>query len=342
MISSELTESVSLYNEDGSINLGWSKFPLYDLNIEKARFMKLKAFQRYRTKKWDYYYVFSDEFFFSITLADLGYAGMAFAYFYDYSTNNITEDTLVIPFAGGFKMARNSGGGRTYFENKRFKALFDVDENSRHVILDWPSFNGGQGVSADFRLLQCKDLESICVVTPIEIKKMNYTHKICCMEAEGHIKWGDTEKEFKPGRDLGGLDWSRGFLATNTFWNWSCSSAYQDGHKVGLNLCFGLNDTRDTENAFFIDNKCFKVDTVKFEYDVNDRMKPWSITSSDGRVNLTFQPDKERIAKTDIKLVKSEVHQMFGHYSGELTLDDGSKFAVSHIRGAIEDHHATW
>lgn len=342
MIKGELKQPVDLYNEDGSVNWGWSRVPVYSLNLEKARFMKLKGLQRYRTKKWDYYYVFTDEYFFSITLADLGYAGMAFVYIYDYSHGSIIEDSLVIPFASGFVMSRSSGVGRTSFENKRIKVVFDVDESSRHIVLNYPGFNKGQGLEADFVLLQDRDLESICVATPIENGRMNYTRKICCMGAKGHIKQGDSMKELDPERDLGGLDWSRGFLATTTFWNWCCASACQDGHRIGLNLCFGLNDTRDTENAFFIDNRCYKVDTVKFDYDEKDRMKEWHVTSSDGRVDLKFTPEIERIAKTDIKIVKSEVHQMFGRYSGHLLMDGSLIFKVDGIRGAIEDHHATW
>lgn len=341
MISSELKEPVNLYNEDGSVNWGWSRYPVYNLNLEKARFMKLKAFQRYRTKKWDYYYVFTDEYFFSITLADLGYAGMAFAYIYEYGDGSIKEDSLVIPFASGFVMARGSDSGRTSFENKKLKVVFDAGEDMRHIILNYPAFNKGQGLEADLEF-QDKGLESICVATPIENDRMNYTRKICCMGAKGYIKRGDSLKELDPERDLGGLDWSRGFLATSTFWNWCCASSYQDGHSIGLNLCFGLNDTRDTENAFFIDNKLYKVDTVKFDYDEKDRMKEWHVTSSDGKVDLMFTPEKERIAKTDVKIVKSEVHQMFGRYSGNLLMDNSLMFKVDGIRGAIEDHHATW
>lgn len=342
MISSELKEHLDLYNEDGSVNWGWSRNPVYNLNLDKARFMKLKALQRYRTKKWDYYYVFSDEYFFSITLADLGYAGTVFAYTYDYDSNSITESGMVVPFASGFVMAPGSGSGRTSFENKRIKAVFDVDDYERHIILNYPGFNNGQGLEADLQLIQGDDLESICVATPIGKGRMNYTRKICCMGAKGYIKRGDSVKELNPERDLGGLDWSRGFLATNTFWNWCCASAIQDGHKIGLNLCYGLNDSMDTENAFFIDNKCCKVDTVKFDYDEKNRMNKWHITSPDGRVNLIFTPEKERIAKTDIKLVKSEVHQMFGRYSGQLLMDNSLTFNVDNIRGAIEDHHAKW
>lgn len=341
-MSGEILSHMDLYNHDSSVNFGWSRKPVADINLEKARFLFFKSLQKLRTKKWDYYYIFSRDFFFSITLATLGYAGMAFAYFYDYDSNSITEDSITIPLGAGFNMARNSGMGKTSLINKKIEAVFEVQKNLRHIILKYPSFNKGEGVEADISLMEDDALESICVATPIEKGKMNYTHKICCLPAKGFIKRGNNVIKLDPQRDLGGLDWSRGFLAYHTFWNWACASADNEGYHIGLNLCRGLNDTLDTENAFFIDGKCYKADKVIFEFDESDLMKPWAIKSSDGKVNLMFVPQKERIAKTDFKIIKSEIHQLFGHYSGELMLDGGGIVTVNSMRGAIEDHHARW
>ena len=48
-------------------------------------------------------------------------------------------------------------------------------------------------------------------------------------------------------------------------------------------------------------------------------MKPWVLKTKDiPAVNLTFTPVYERVAKTDLAILKSEVHQMIGHFNGEL------------------------
>jgi hypothetical protein len=151
LISEEIKGPGKLYSEEGAVNLGWSRHPQLDLNIEKARFMKIKAFQKFRTKRWDYYYVFAEKFFFSVTLADLGYIGTSFIYFYDYEKNAVTEDMIIIPLASGFQMVRNSDKGRTCFENKKIKVVFDVDESGRSINLEFPSFNKGEGVEAHFK-----------------------------------------------------------------------------------------------------------------------------------------------------------------------------------------------
>lgn len=71
-------------------------------------------------------------------------------------------------------------------------------------------------------------------------------------------------------------------------------------------------------------------------------MSPWKMISEDERLNLTFTPFFERVAKTDLKVLNSEVHQMFGKYSGSLVSDDGEKINIDNLIGFAEEHHARW
>jgi hypothetical protein len=64
--------------------------------------------------------------------------------------------------------------------------------------------------------------------------------------------------------------------------------------------------------------------------------------SNDGRLMLTFTPFLERVAKTDLKVLYSEVHQMFGRYEGTLKTEAGEIIQVSDLIGFAEEHHARW
>jgi hypothetical protein len=66
------------------------------------------------------------------------------------------------------------------------------------------------------------------------------------------------------------------------------------------------------------------------------------MTSVDGRLDLGFKPFFERVAKTDVGILSSEVHQMFGRYSGTLVTDSGEQIAVKDLIGWAEEHHARW
>jgi hypothetical protein len=41
-------------------------------------------------------------------------------------------------------------------------------------------------------------------------------------------------------------------------------------------------------------------------------------------------------------VVFSEVHQMFGHYSGSVTTDDGEVIQLVDMVGFAEEHRARW
>jgi hypothetical protein len=75
-MQTELTQTGPLLNPDGRLaQVGWSRQPILNCNLEAAHFYTLRPLQRFRTKRWDYYAVFSQKGFFSATIADLGYAG---------------------------------------------------------------------------------------------------------------------------------------------------------------------------------------------------------------------------------------------------------------------------
>lgn len=98
----ELTRSTALLDADGNlVQVGWARQPLLDCNLENVRFYRVRPFQRFRVKRWDYYGVATPTCFFSVTLADLGYAGQAFVYQADLKTGDYHEETLTSPWGGG-------------------------------------------------------------------------------------------------------------------------------------------------------------------------------------------------------------------------------------------------
>ena len=65
-------------------------------------------------------------------------------------------------------------------------------------------------------------------------------------------------------------------------------------------------------------------------------MKPWNITSSDNRFEGIFTPVLDRNALTDLKLIISDQHQVFGKLNGKAILDDGTVIEMKDYPCAIE------
>jgi hypothetical protein len=71
-------------------------------------------------------------------------------------------------------------------------------------------------------------------------------------------------------------------------------------------------------------------------------MQPWRFTDSQGRLDLTFTPFKDRVAKTNLGVISSQVHQMFGRYTGWAMDDHGKRVEIKDLIGFAEEHRARW
>jgi len=208
----------------------------------------------------------------------------------------------------------------------------------------WPQF-AGKDLAADVRLRLKPDHESMTIVIPMNsTRRFYYNRKINCLPAEGHLTWGDDRIDFKPTDTLGNLDWGRGVWDYRSFWVWASASGFlPDGRTIGLNLGFGFGDTsKTTENALILNGRLHKLGQVDFQYSSQNFKQPWKMSSPDGRLALEFTPFIERVAKTNLLLITSEVHQMFGRYRGTVVADDGEVIKIDGLIGWAEEHHAHW
>jgi hypothetical protein len=341
----ELSTTSPLLDKHGDlVQVGWARQPLLDCNLEDASFYSIRPLQTFRFKRWDYYGLTTPDFFFSATLAHLGYAGLVFAYTLDFHTGDFHEETLLVPLGRGIHLSRNSNQGNCTFDNGRVQVRFGLEENGRYLQLRWPAFNHGQGLEADLLLHQPPEHESLVIVIPIGKRRFYYNRKTNCLPVTGWVQRGTQRTELDPTESLGNLDWGRGVWEYRSFWVWASASGFlPDGRTLGLNLGYGFGDTSAaTENAIILDGHVHKLDTVAFDYDPDNFMRSWQMVSPDGRLELEFLPFKERVARSNLLLITSEVHQMFGRYQGRLITDEGEEIEIRDIVGFAEEHHAQW
>ena len=65
----------------------------------------------------------------------------------------------------------------------------------------------------------------------------------------------------------------------------------------------------------------------------------WQIVSSDERLEGDFIPIFDRSAKTDMKIIMTDQHQVFGHFNGKAVLDDGKVLDIKNFLCAVEVVH---
>ena len=164
------------------------------------------------------------------------------------------------------------------------------------------------------------------------------------MPAEGNLSYGDITETIETNSSLGSLDWGRGVWAYSSFWNWASASGFlPDGRTIGLNLGCGFGDTSSaTEDCFILNGKVHKLNAVSFDYQSGNYMHPWKFSDSEGRIKLELTPFKDRLAQTNLGVINSEVHQLFGRYNGWVKTADQEIITITDLIGFAEEHRARW
>jgi hypothetical protein len=333
----ELTGPFDLCDADGRLSraaVGWSRHPLHTSNIRG---------HWSRKKSWNYWCVTTDKHLFSVTLADIDYLGVAFAYFLDYESGRFIEKTVTVPLARGCRLP-DTVRGDVSLPGSAMELSFEEDGEATRLRVRCPDF-GGAPLAADFRVERPQEHETLNVVIPWSRDRFHFTSKQNCLPASGTVTIGDDAFEFAEGDAFACLDYGRGVWRRSTFWNWASFSGLSDGRAVGVNLGGAWTDgTGHTENAIFVDGRISKLsEDVGFGYDRTDFMKPWTIrTRTSDRIDLRLAPIFEREAKTNLLVIKSEVHQLIGRYSGTIVPDDGDAIRIDGIFGWVEQHEARW
>ncbi len=340
-MQNEITTPSNLLDEQGRlIQRGWGRDMLLDYHRKDI------AASSFRIKEWDYYCVLSDTQGISFTLSDLGYIGFIAATVFDFTNpKEISNSITTILPLGGFKLPESSKKGDAVFQNKDLTLRFSRTETSRTLEVDWRNFFEGQDLKGRIELKVPPGDDSLLIATPFHQRPQAfyYNHKVKCMPAKGAIQLGSQTLTFAEPDSFGVLDWGRGVWTYANTWYWGSASGLVDGRRIGLNIGYGFGDTSAaTENIIFLDGVGHKLDQVTFHIPEPDFLNPWKFSSNDGRLDLDFIPILDRYSNTNMLLVQSWQHQVFGRFSGRLVLDDGQVLEVKDLLGFAEKVKNRW
>jgi hypothetical protein len=336
-------EDSALIGIDGRPRFGTYREPLTSLNLNDYRPYGVKdgAFSdksrklKYRIKRWEYLGVCNKNIIFGIAVVQLGYMCNLFAYLFERSSAMISEYNILTLGGGAVILKGTSLTGEITF--KHGKTSVHMRNDPETITVDG-SIKGELSVSLSFH--KCE--EPLVCLTRVGLKGFNYTHKEAGIHVRGTICHKGVTWDFQEDQSYGVLDYTLGYLARQTFWNWASGGGIDKaGNRIGFNLVQGVNETGFTENAFWVNGCIVKTDVVNFQYDDLDLLKLWHVESNDGRVRLQFLPEGKRSANIDAGLIVSKFHQPFGRFEG--TLRDGDQvYELQNVSGFTEEHYAKW
>ena len=303
-----------------------------------------------RIKEWDYYLISDGRRALALTISDNSYMGLESVSWIDLEKpEETTKSEIILMPMGKLNLPSSSVSGNVSFHNKKLNMIFGNNGQKRHLRVNYKDFKDGKTLTADLILDDVPE-DSMVIATPYkeDPKAFYYNQKINCLRAQGYVSIGNDGYRFEADSAFGVLDWGRGVWTYSNTWYWSSASGMQNGKRFGFNLGYGFGDTSSaSENMVFVDGKAHKLSQVTFnipfkEDGSEDFMKPWTFTSDDGRLNLDFEPVIDRAALIDLKLIRSDQHQVFGRFSGTVILDDGSPFEIKNLPGFAEKVANKW
>ena len=342
-----VNERCDLLDQKGHLTYpGYSTYEVWDYERADIRASSL------RIKEWDYYYVGNEKFGVALTIADNSYMGMISASFLDFTDGFQETKSKIIPFTfGKLALPPSAEVGETSYKSNKIEMSFRVKEKERHLRCNYHDFWNGFPLILDVKLTDLPR-DRMVIATPFAEKKtaFYFNQKINCMHAEGYVQMG--ERNYTLGtdkKDMGLLDWGRGVWTYKNTWYWSSlNTVLADGRKFGFNLGYGFGDTSAaTENMLFIDGVADKLEDVVFKIPKNeageyDYLSPWRVVSPDERVKLTFTPILNRAAKMSVLMLASDQNQVFGKFSGTVTLSSGEVLEIENAVGFAERVYNKW
>lgn len=340
-----ITQPGPLLDENGALaQPGWATSLLlqYDRKAIRANAARIK--------EWDYYLVANDRFGLALTIDDNSYMGLYSVSLLDFEQRweHTASPMVLFPFGKTGLPSTSQRGNVQSLPNKNYQFSFVKEEGRRILDCRMENFLEGKPLEAHLEL-QDFDEESMVIATPFTQKPnaFYYNQKINCMPASGRVTFDGKEYLFEPQNSFGTLDWGRGVWTYSNTWYWSSANAVIDGKRFGFNLGYGFGNTAAaSENMVFYDGKAHKLGRVRFDIPQKDGkddfMSPWRIADDAGRLSLDFVPVLDRKSKTDIGLICSDQHQVFGRFSGWVALENGTVLPLAEVMAFAEKVRNRW
>ena len=340
----EILRSAPLLNASGDLaEPGWARslLPVYRRSDIRVSPMRIK--------EWDYYLITDGHVGLALTIADNGYMGLDSVSFLDFDEGwEQTKSPMRLFPMGKTGLPESSADGASEIARGGYAMAFYHEDGARRLSFHMDRFLDGDAIEGIVTLSGTPE-ESMVIATPFDKPgHFYYNQKINCMRAEGWITLGKRRIELTPDRFFGVLDWGRGVWTYHNTWYWGSASGELDGVPFGWNIGYGFGNTAAaSENVLFYDGRIHKLGTVEFHIPKDEKgrnayLNVWNFTSDDNRFYMDFTPVLDRSALTSAIIIKSDQHQVFGRFTGRVTLDDGTVLPVRDFFGFAEKVENKW
>ncbi|MDP2715056.1 DUF2804 domain-containing protein [Rheinheimera sp.] len=329
----------NLLGTDGLPRFGYFASPVTRLNLAQFTYYNVmdrpaSALAKYlHYKQFQFVSISHADWQIGVAIADIRYAASAFCYFYQRSTQQLDEISLLKPFSLGVQMSNTPVAGSARINGKQHICLTPKGYN-------WQLTLQGELLSGNLMLHGGENAQPIALCTPTGYNGWTYTQKHNALALSGELHYRGTALDLSTA--LAGYDFSAGYMRRETSWRWGSISATLPQGRFGLNLANGVNETGATENCLWLDGRLQLLPPVSIGLNRQQPTQPWQFSSTDQQVCLQFTPQQCRRERLNLGILASNFRQYCGFFSGSILLQNGEKLILDQVPGLAEDHFARW
>ncbi len=335
----EITERVDLCTPEGdTLNpaaRGWSRVPLHRANLE-GHFGQ--------NKRWDYWAILAGDVVVSCVYSDIDHIGLADVFWVDL-TSGESGGRSIITDPGLISLPDRPGTVPLRVDHDGLRLTLVDNETGTHLAGEWTEADGRAG-TFDITVALPPDHESLNVVIPWNESVFNFTSKHQARPATGTLHVGD--RTWTIGGDAGDawgvLDVGRGRWPHEIAWNWGGGAGRSGKHVIGLQIGGKWTaGTGFTENGLIVDGRLTKLgQELVWYYDWDAPVQPWRVDDPGGQLHAVLTPRYDKVTDVGDDQLGSQVHQVFGTWSGSLTTDEGMHLKFSDLQGFAEEARQRW
>lgn len=319
----------SVVTRDGAIQEGSFRGALPRVDLKPLG--KNVIYRLTHQKRWVYVAIATEELFSGLAVVDLGYVKSTFGFAYARDGGMLADKSAIgHPISGGVADGIDSGlcanfsAGRTRVEIVRRGDALEID------AAFFPDLEIRARVDA------AVSHSPLSAIGPVPGGIIDATEKHALLPVTGDLVVRGQRRSLNGA--FGGWDYTHGYLARHTRWRWAyLLGRATTGERIGMNLVEGF--LGECECGVWVDDTLYPVGEGRFLF--GEPLQPWMISSTDGAVDLRFEPGGMHSEKNDFKVVRSRFVQPVGAYSGTIRVD-GRTLTLDRVLGVAEDQDVVW
>jgi hypothetical protein len=329
----------------GRFNLGTFNKPFSKVNPLDAKLLVPlpRALKNLRLKEWEHFGLANRDYYISLALFNAKTLALAQVCVYSREDRKVVFHERKTP-SWSMRLPATLFESRAEYASKGFQLKIHNNLSAGHYLIEFDiaAKKDLPAVKGRFTFFENPgEAQPLIVCLPLGERAAMYSHKLIG-QVEGSLSVAGQVSVFSPEEAYGLADIHKGFYPFVMKWHWATGGGRDaQGRLCGFN--FTDNQVEDqenyNENCIWRDKKIELLPPVKFAFDPDDYLQPWKVRDSEGRVDLTFQPEVVRTVDVNALVIRSKYRGPFGAFTGRIRPKDGEEASVDGYFGMCENFY---